>query len=232
MAGMAGLNQRVLGAGGAYDSADALLSGMGQTARTRIAEDRTRNLAGSDQQMITSGLGNTTFRGAAQRGIRMDAERAMQENDERVATARSGLQLQRGATDIDIARLTADSLLSRNDVGPNTDLYSQLLQQMAAAGGAGGGRLPGGGGGGGGGSGAGGGVPGFTGGIGGGGSRPEGVQSYGAGGRGTAPAGSFFNFATGSRSTAGLPQPPNSASAQAQAAVQAQKIRAARAGRK
>jgi hypothetical protein len=120
---------------GAFGQAESNLSQMGNTAIRQIAGDRTRALAGSDQSLISRGLGNTTVRNAARRGIVGDSQRAMADVQERVGTAKAGLSTQRAGALSDLGRLEADSILSRQDIGPPMDLYASLIQSLMANGG-------------------------------------------------------------------------------------------------
>jgi hypothetical protein len=117
---------------GAFGAAEGNLAGMGNSEVARIAQDRARQLAGSDQALISRGLGNTTVRNAARRGIVSDSSRAMSDVAERVATAKAGLNTQKAGALGDLGRLEADSILSRQDIGPPTDLYASLIQQLMA----------------------------------------------------------------------------------------------------
>lgn len=212
--------QTVLGQGGIYDQAANLMSTMGQTANRRIGENQTKNLASSEQDLITRGLGNTTIRNSARRGINVDAENARQDVNERVAGAQAGLLTQKAGTTMDQTRLLADSILSRSNQVPDAGMYAQLLQQLGAAGGGGSFNSGGGGAGGaapfGGSSGGGKFGQGF-GGAGGGGSESGGVQTFIGTGPGATAATDRLTKKQGTLS--GYTQTPRVQSAQTQRAA-------------
>lgn len=137
MASVGGVNQRVLGAGGLYDQAGAGLTTMGNTARGRIAQGATRAKAESSQDLVSRGLSNTTIGASMNRGIDSDAEFANQGVDEQINNARSGLAISRAGTEGDLGRLTADSILSKRNEGPDQQLYAQLIAQLGRSGGLG-----------------------------------------------------------------------------------------------
>ncbi|KKM02665.1 hypothetical protein LCGC14_1782140, partial [marine sediment metagenome] len=86
-----GVSDRVLGEGGVLDQQKNLMSGYGQTASREIGERETAALAESEQDLVTRGLGNTTIRGTARRGIRADTEKARGALTENIAGQQAGL---------------------------------------------------------------------------------------------------------------------------------------------
>lgn len=137
MASVGGVNQRVLGKGGLYDQAGAGLTTMGGVARNRIAQGSTRAKAEASQDLVSRGLSNTTVGASMNRGIDSDAEFANQGVDEQINNARSGLAISRAGTEGDLGRLTADSILSKRNEGPDQQLYAQLIAQLGRSGGLG-----------------------------------------------------------------------------------------------
>ena len=117
---------------GAFNQAEGNMANMGNSEVARIAADRTRALAGSDQSLISRGLGNTTVRNAMKRGIVGDASRQMSDVAERVSTAKAGLSTQRAGALMDLGRFEGDAILSRQDIGPPIDMYASLIQQLMA----------------------------------------------------------------------------------------------------
>ena len=130
-----------------YDRAAQGLVGMGDTERARIGEGMTQNLAASEQDLMSRGLGNTTVRDTTRRGIRSDADRSMADVAERVAGARSNLEMNRANSQLQVGRTWADAVLSRQNQGPDLSSMMGLIQNLAASGGMGGGSGGGGGGG-------------------------------------------------------------------------------------
>lgn len=123
--------------GGMYDQASSLLSGMGTSARTRVESQRKSNLGSTENDLINRGLGNTTVRTNARRGVNSDAERANESIDENVAGAQSGLLTQKAGATADLGRLSADSILSRQNQGPDASTYASLLASLGQSGGGG-----------------------------------------------------------------------------------------------
>lgn len=170
-----------------------LLENMGRMQR----EDNARRFEGerakADQDLISSGLTNTTIRSAVRRGLLSDESRAAQNITDSVALQR------------------AQFVERRDDVGPDMGQFAQLVRDAAGSAtgrvqsGAGA-RVSGGGGGGGSfGSGV------SLGGVGGGGGSRQGVQSFSAAGRGEAPAATPLNQAVAASRTAQrnpMSQPP------------------------
>lgn len=130
---VAGTQADITGAGGTFDQMEALMSGAGQAGTTRIQEQQTKQLGQSEQDLMSRGLGNTTIRSTARRGIQSDAERNQQALDEQVARLQAGVKGQKAGAQQDLGRLMANSILSRQDVGPNQDMYAQLISQMFSA---------------------------------------------------------------------------------------------------
>lgn len=127
-----GTNNAVLGSEGLYPQANNLLSMMGSTEGNRINQSEMRALGGTDQDLMSRGLTNTTVRDTARRGVRADAETARQSLAERVATAKSGLlERQAGAT-TGLGQMTGDFILSQKNTPPDMGAYMSLLQSLAA----------------------------------------------------------------------------------------------------
>lgn len=98
-----------------YQQILSSLGGQGKSAYRRIDQGTTQALGASDQDLTSRGLGNTTIRSTAQRGIRSDAENAKLAVDEQVAGMKAGV------------------MERRNDIGPDFSMYANLLQQAAAS---------------------------------------------------------------------------------------------------
>ena len=130
---IAGLQERVLGEGGTYAEAMELMQGTGASARRRVARQRTKQYGRAEQDLISRGLGNTTVRESVRRGIGRQAEQQMQQIDEQVAQRLAGLLRERASMETQIGRLRTQAIQSRQDQGPNTGQYLQLLQQLASA---------------------------------------------------------------------------------------------------
>lgn len=128
-----GLRDSVTGAGGTFDQSLGLLNQLGQDGQTRIEANRDRQIAQSEQGLISRGLGNTTIRATNQRGIQSDSERNLQALNESIAAQKTGVLGQKAGAQQNIERLAADSILSRQFQQPNNDLFTQLIAQMFSA---------------------------------------------------------------------------------------------------
>ena len=128
------VKNQVLGEGGIFDQQKNLMSGYGETASRDIGERETKALAESEQDLVTRGLGNTTIRGTARRGIRADTEKARGALTENIAGMQAGLLGQRAGAEMDIGRFLADARLSRQDIPPDMGMYANLLQSLGSGG--------------------------------------------------------------------------------------------------
>jgi hypothetical protein len=127
------LGQQV-GSMGTYGQAQDAINQVGQAARTRVEQNAVRQGALAEQDLISRGLGSTTVRTSAHRGVQADAERQQQQIDEMVASQRAGLLERRAGVEMGVGGMMADAIQGRYDEGPNLGLYAQLLQASAAAG--------------------------------------------------------------------------------------------------
>lgn len=217
--------QQIIGPGGIYDRVADLIATVGQGQQERIDMGAARAGADVNQSMISRGLGNTTIRNAAQRGVQDDANRASRELAESVASQQAGVELGR-----------AGVMERRTDQGPDAGLIAQLMMSMGQAqalsqgtGGSGGGvintglsanaragrtatgqpfQYTGSSGGGGGGSSSGGGSASYfnMGGSSGGGSSGGGSATYFGGGGGNTGAGNIFQGQAAQAAMPGMPE--------------------------
>jgi hypothetical protein len=129
---IAQLQQGILGEGGTLAQAEERMAGFGEAGRARLDQDLIRQMAEAEQGLISRGLGNTTVRTSARRGVAEDIERARQALDERVAAQQAGLLERRAGMQADLGRLEADAILSRQDEGPNMGTYLNLIQALTS----------------------------------------------------------------------------------------------------
>lgn len=111
--------------------------GFGELEKSRIDRSLTQNLANVDQDLVSSGLSNTTIRPSARREEEMQAAFSRQDVDRRVADQRTALQQQGLQSDMDIANMRATAIEGRNDTGPDLGAYASLIAQAASSGGGG-----------------------------------------------------------------------------------------------
>lgn len=126
------LGQQV-GAQGTFGQAEQLMSQIGGAARTEIQDQALKTAAQAEQDLITRGLGNTTMRTAAQRGVSADTQKALAAQSEREAAARAGLLTQRAQAEMGIGQMKAGAIEGRQDTGPDLNMFASLLQAAAAA---------------------------------------------------------------------------------------------------
>ena len=119
---------------GLYSQADDLSSIIGRQAAQDVNRGAQRGQAMGIQNLISSGLGNTTITGAMMRGVEEDRRRAMQGVEEQKAQQQMGLLTQQAGQEFGMSGTIADFMASRSDVGPDISQYGNLIQQAAAAG--------------------------------------------------------------------------------------------------
>ena len=122
-----------------YDDAEGLLQTLGQSDRERIDMGAHRAKASSDQDLISRGLGNTTVREAAERGVTDDQNRAHREVTEQVSAQRAGVLQNRASQEANLGNFMAQMMEARTDAYPDVGLFSQLIAQAGQAEGAAGG---------------------------------------------------------------------------------------------
>jgi hypothetical protein len=131
------IGQKQFGPNGLYNQAIGAQSQMGNTAHQQVADTTAQNAAQADQDLVSRGLGNTTVRSSVQRGIQSDAMKQNQAINESVANAKSGLLSQQAGALENYGNFKANSILSKQNVPPDLQMYMSLIQQLAASGGAG-----------------------------------------------------------------------------------------------
>lgn len=124
------IRKRTLGPGGIFDQQQANQNQLGATAGLQIGDAETQNLASSEQDLISRGLGNTTVRSAVRRGVQSDATRQRGALSESLAAGQNDLLGRRAAADFDIGRFQTDLGLSRQDQGPDQALYLDLIRRI------------------------------------------------------------------------------------------------------
>jgi hypothetical protein len=114
-----------------YNQAGAHLDTLGASGMARIADQETQNRGKAEQDLISRGLGNTTIRQNVLGGVSRDAERSRQELGEGLAAQKVGLLERRAGADMDLGRLKADAILSRQNEGPDMGMFLNLIQQLS-----------------------------------------------------------------------------------------------------
>lgn len=133
ISGLKALNEQVVGAGGTFAQAEQLLMGVGTAARQQIGESAVKAGAMSEQDLVSRGLGSTTIREAAKRGVESDKQKALRVQEEQEARQKAGLLTQRAGFETQLGGMMAGAVERRQDVGPDLRMFSALLQAASAA---------------------------------------------------------------------------------------------------
>jgi len=115
-----------------YGQAGSLIGEVGKSAIEDISRGAVRQGGQTRQDLITSGLANTTIAGAMARGVEEDRRRSMRQVEEDQARLRSGLATQQAGAEMGAAGGIADFIASRSDVAPDMSIYSSLIQAASA----------------------------------------------------------------------------------------------------
>lgn len=119
---------------GTYSDILSSLDTMGTSEKTRIQDQMVNLLSQTEQDLISRGLGNTTIRASAKRGVVSDTQKALTQLAESVAGQKAGIKQNQASADFGVTQMLAGAIEGRNDVGPDLGMYASLLQQAAAAG--------------------------------------------------------------------------------------------------
>lgn len=133
---LANINSTADKVGSTYDTIGELISTIGTSDRLRIQQTKEQDLASSEQDLISRGLGNTTIRGSAQQDIGTRAEQANQALSEQIAGQQANLLGQRANFEERIGQLLTQTMENRTDQGPDLGLMAQLMAQAGAGAGA------------------------------------------------------------------------------------------------
>lgn len=116
-----------------YNNAYNDVQNVGNVARQRIQKNYMNASGAGRQSLISRGLGNTTIMDSVLRGYADDAELQQQGVDEQQAQLRSGLRTQQAQNEGAFGDRIAGIMERRNDTGPDTGLYSNLIQAAMAS---------------------------------------------------------------------------------------------------
>ena len=104
------------------------LEGYGQARESRISQQYGELGAKLGQSMVGRGLSNTTAAATAQVGVEREKQGALSDWREQIGRYMT-------ETDIGLTQNVADWIYKRNDTGPNTGMYAQLMERYGSAGG-------------------------------------------------------------------------------------------------
>lgn len=130
---VAATKKSILGKGGMYSKAGAMLANQGVSAKADIDEQTKNQLGSTEQDLISRGLGNTTIRSNMLNGVQRQGQREKTRVDESVAAARAGLLERQAGMASQLGGLEADSILSKSIEGPDLSQYLNLIAQLSAA---------------------------------------------------------------------------------------------------
>lgn len=116
-----------------YGKASAALKQIGATSKQDVKTGAKRALAQGRQDLIGSGLFNTTLTSNLARGVESDRARGIARINEGLAGQRAGLATQRAGAEMQAAGGISQFIANRQDVGPDPALYSGLIQAAAGA---------------------------------------------------------------------------------------------------
>lgn len=106
--------------------AGGYLANAGQQAIVDTKQATADSLGKANQDLINSGLGNSTIKTSALAGIANKGQQSLNNINEAVAGQKAGLGL-------DLGKLNADAILSKQNQGPDMSMYLQLIRQLAAS---------------------------------------------------------------------------------------------------
>lgn len=117
-----------------YGEAGEMMGDVGRSAMEDISRGAVAAGGRGRQQLISSGLANTTIAANLMRGTEEDRRRAMERVEGQQATMRGGLATQRAGVEMAGGGAMADFIARRSDVGPDPALYGSLIQAAMAGG--------------------------------------------------------------------------------------------------
>ena len=120
--------------GSTFQDALSRIEGLGTTASARLQKTGEQTAAAGQQQLISSGLSNTTIPANLRRAVAEDTEFQQQGIDESVGLQQSQLLTQQAGNQTQIGGLLANAIGGQNIEGPDLGLFASLIQQAAAAG--------------------------------------------------------------------------------------------------
>lgn len=101
------------------------LTNAGNQARADTQTATANSMGQAQQGLINSGLNNSTIRSSTLAGIQNKGQQSLNNIDEAVAGQKAGMSM-------DLGKLNADSILSRQNQGPDMNMYLQLIQHLAS----------------------------------------------------------------------------------------------------
>jgi|GEM_PF-3593628 len=130
---LASVNRTKADVGGLFRKAFGQLKGYGKSAMQDIADQQVTQTGQAMQDAISRGLSNTSLAMNALRGASLDADKKRLLLRDQIAGQKSNLLTQQAGMNFNLGNLMADSILSRQNQGPDMGLYMQLIQQLAAS---------------------------------------------------------------------------------------------------
>jgi len=119
---------------GTFNDALGRIANLGASSKSQNDRLGLRTLAAGQQDLIRSGLSNTTRAPNLRRGVAEDVAFQNQAVDEGVAGQQAGLLAQRAGNETQIGGLLANAIGNQQNIGPDLGLFASLIQAAAAAG--------------------------------------------------------------------------------------------------
>jgi hypothetical protein len=124
-----------------YNQAGKQIANYGASQKGEIEQTRLNERADVTQDMIGKGLGNTTILPTMLGGADTRATKANINLGDSIAGMKSGLLERKAGMQVDLTKLLGDSILSRQNQGPDMGMYLNLLQSLGMGGGGSGARM-------------------------------------------------------------------------------------------
>jgi len=136
-----GGTKAIMGKGGLYSKAGSQIENFGASQRGEIEDTRLAQRGELTQDLIGKGLGNTTILGNQLGGADTRATKANISLGDTIAMMKSGLLERKAGMKLDLTRLLGDTILSKQNVGPDLGVFLNLLQSLGGTGGGSGASL-------------------------------------------------------------------------------------------
>ena len=120
--------------GGTFDEALGSIARAGEAASGEAVRRGQQSLAAGRQELISSGLSNTTLGPNLRRAIDADVARQQQAISEGVGAQRADLLTRRAGQETQIGSLLAQAIQGVNNIGPDLGQFAALIQAASAAG--------------------------------------------------------------------------------------------------
>lgn len=119
--------------GGTFDDALGSIASAGEAASGEAVRRGQQTLAAGRQDLISSGLSNTTLGPNLRRAVAGDVGREQQRIQEGVGAQRADLLTRRAGQETQIGGMLANAIQSVNNIGPDIGQFAALIQAASQA---------------------------------------------------------------------------------------------------